>query len=275
MHVHIANPTKTRLIAESRMKHDALDARMLAELLKSGFLPEAYRAPDDIDRVRMLVRERTFFVQMRTSVKNRMHGILTRRGLHTAKHNPVGKAGAKEIRAGDDPELAGLLRLSEELTAHIEPLDARISKTVRITPHAKLLTTMPSIGDITALTVYAEIGDFSRFSTPNKLAAYAGLVPSQRSSGDRVRTGRITKAGSALLRTTLVEAAFRIRPSKNDDRPYGFYDRVRVNSGAMRARVALARKMLTIMWYMAKHNIPYQPLLSESTRKWDDLARGS
>ena len=58
MRAHSANPLRTRLIAKSRMKHDTLDTLMLAELLKSGYLPEAYRAPDDVNAIRMVIRER-------------------------------------------------------------------------------------------------------------------------------------------------------------------------------------------------------------------------
>jgi transposase len=85
--VHVGNPLKTRLIAESRLKHDALDARMLAELLRSGFLPESYRAPDDIRLIRELVRERTFLMFVRTSVKNRLHGVLRRLCPSTGEMN--------------------------------------------------------------------------------------------------------------------------------------------------------------------------------------------
>jgi transposase len=270
MDVHIANPIKTRLIAESRLKHDTLDALMLAELLKSGFFAESYRAPDDIVRLRSLVRERKYLVHLRINVLCRMHGVIGRRGLHLTLHNPTRVAGRKEVEASGDAELIEMLRLVEELEAHIKPLDARIGQFARSLQVPKLLMTMPGVGSITALAVYAEVADFSRFPAAEKLAAYAGLVPSQRSSGTHVRHGHITKMGTEFLRTAMIEAAFRIRPT-SDERLYGFYQRLVPSCGARRARVALARKMLTIFWFMVTRNAPYAPLSSESTPKRDDL----
>jgi transposase len=212
--MHIASPNKIRLIAESRLKHDTLDARMLAELLKSGFLPEAYRASDEVCRVRELIRERSFLIYARTAVKNRIHGVLARDGLHRLKHSPMRKAGQVEIRIGGDSELARLQVLVEDITAHVEPLDKKIEQLARTVPLVKLLKTMPGVGDVTAVTVYGEVGDFARFPTAGKLAAYSGLVPTERSSGGKKqKLGHITKEGSRILRSAMVEAAFRMRRS--------------------------------------------------------------
>ena len=270
MDVRIANPAKTRLIAESRLKHDALDALMLAELLRSGFLPESYRAPEDIARLRSIFRERAFLVHMRVNVLCRLHGLIGRRGLHLTMHNPARVAGRAEIQESGDPELIEMLCLIDELDAHVKPLTAQIGQLARSLPIPKLLMTMPGVGTITALAIYAEVGDFSRFLGAEKLTAYAGLVPSQRSSGQRVRGGHITKMGSEFLRTSVIEAAFRIRAC-SDERLWSFYTRLVPTCGARRARVALARKMLLILWHMVKRNTPYLPLLSDSAPKRADL----
>lgn len=268
--VHIANPAKTRLIAESRMKHDTLDARLLAELLRSGFLPESYRVPDDIHALRSLTRERGFLAHVRVNVLCRLHGIIGRRGLHLTEHRPDSAPGRRELAESGDPELVEMLRLLHELDAHLAPLTARVRSLASSLPVPTLLMTMPGVGPITALTVYAEVADFGRFPSAEKLAAYAGLVPSQRSSGSRVRGGHITKLGSAHLRTAIIEAAFRIR--ERDERLHAQYLRLVPVCGARRARVALARKMLVILWHMVQSGRPYaDPLPSARTPKRDDL----
>jgi hypothetical protein len=85
---------------------------------------------------------------------------------------------------------------------------------------------------------------------------FAGLVPSTRNSAGKVRHGGITKAGSPLLRETLVEAAMRIRETSAPELA-DFYERIKQNNSARQARVALARKMLTIMWYMITRKKSY------------------
>lgn len=118
--------------------------------------------------------------------------------------------------------------------------------------------TLPGVGIVTAVSMWAEVGDYARFSTPEKLCAFAGLVPTERSSGGVQKLGRITKAGSPILRYLLVEAAMRIRDAEKSNVLYQFYKTIKTTRGAMRARVALARKILTISWYMVKKNEPYR-----------------
>ena len=214
MQVHIANPTKVRLIAESKKKFDAGDTETLADLLRVNYLPEAYRAPNEIDTLRMLVRERAYFVRLRTSVKNRIHAALTRKGAHLIPGHPLRKPGLVAIALGDDKEMIELLMPLEELTTHTTPLEKRIEKEAKTNPTAKLLMTMQAVGPITAVTVAAEA-----------LASYAGLVPSQRSPGQSVRFGHITKQGSRLLRSVMVEAALRIR-TNHDAQLMDFLDRL-------------------------------------------------
>lgn len=125
-------------------------------------------------------------------------------------------------------------------------------------PVAKLLMTFPGVGIVTALTIISEVADFSRFDSGKKLASFAGLVPRQRSSGESIRYGSITHAGSAPLRTALVETAMRIRVG-NAPELYSFVERLTKASTAKKARVALARKILVIMWKMVITNTPYQP----------------
>jgi transposase len=121
-----------------------------------------------------------------------------------------------------------------------------------------LMRSFPAVGAITALTVLAEVGDFARFPSPEKLAKFAGLIPRQRSSGGTVHYGSITNVGSPYLRTALVETAMRMRATSAPEL-MTFYENIRPTSGAKRARVALARKLLVIMWAMATKQHAYVP----------------
>ena len=259
MQVHIAHPRKMQLIAQSTKKTDIEDARVLANLLLAGYFPEAHKSSESIYQLRLLVRERNFIIQKRTSVKNQLHGIATTQGLHTIKSgNPLFKEGKKDILAGTNFVLKQLHYLIGDLDARVALFDEQLLLESVKHPLAKLLMTFPGVGIVTALTIISEVDDFSRFKEGKKLASFAGLVPRQRSSGEVVRYGSITHAGSAPLRTVLVETAMRIRTS-NAPELYTFVAKLTPVCGAKKARVALARKIIVILWKMVITNTPYQP----------------
>ncbi len=277
MKVHIAHPRKIQLIAKSTKKTDNEDAKTLANLLHSGFFPEAHRTSEDMYQLRLLLRERTFIVQYRTSVKNQLHGIATTQGLHLiASGNPLFKKGKADIMAGKNFVLKELHHLEEDLEKRIKPFDEKLREEVKKYSEAIILQTIPGVGYITALTIISEVDNFKRFSTGQKLTSFAGLVPKQRSSGETVRYGSITHAGSAPLRTALVETAMRIR-EENAPELFAFVKRLTPICGAKKARVALARKLLVIMWKMVTTNTPYNPKFpfSSCTMKVSDLDTGS
>jgi transposase len=151
----------------------------------------------------------------------------------------------------------------DDFDRRVAPFNEKLSEMFEEYPQTKLLMTFPGVGIVTALTIIAEVDDFARFSSGKKLASFAGLVPRQRSSGETIRFGAITHAGSAPLRTVLVETAMRIRAS-NAPELYAFIQRLAPVCGAKKARVALARKILCIMWKMATTNTPYRPRILPS-----------
>jgi transposase len=273
MNVHIAHPRKIQLIAKSTKKTDTEDARTLANLLLAGYFPEAHKSSEDIYQLRLLLRERNFIIRQRTSIKNQLHGIATTQGLHAIPcGNPLFKKGKVGIMAGDNFILKQLHLLVEDFEKRVIPFDERLLKLLPQHPTAQLLMTFPGVGIITALTIVAEVDDFKRFPSGKKLASFAGLVPRQRSSGESIKYGSITHAGSPALRTVLVEAAMRIRAS-NAPELYAFVHRLTASSKAKKARVALARKILCIMWKMVTMNTPYKAniLPSSCTTNVSDL----
>lgn len=277
MDVHIAHPRKIQLIAKSTKKTDTEDARTLANLLLAGYFPEAHKSSENIYQLRLLLRERSFIIKQRTSIKNQIHGIATTQGLHEIKSgNPLFKKGKEDIIKGNNFILKQLHLLVEDFEKRIIPFDEQLIKLLLEHPTAKLLMTFPGVGIITALTIVAEVDDFTRFPDSKRLASFAGLVPRQRSSGEVVKYGAITHAGSAPLRTALVETAMRIRAG-NAPELYTFIQRLAPICGAKKARVALARKILCIMWKMVITNTPYKHNIASSvcTTNLSDLDTAS
>jgi len=267
---HTANPLKTKLIASSRMKYDSIDAQTLAELTRADFLPESYVAPNDVMELRALIRERVYLVHTRSGLKIRLKSLVDARGYHELRDTCLQKSKQGLLKSIGDEEINRLLSLIESMDKHIAPLDSAIQKFARKSELAKLIMTIPAIGPISATTIIAEVGDFSRFKSAKQLASYAGLVPSQRSSAGIAKHGRITKQGSKYLRTTFVECAMRIRDKESDAPLYDFYQRVRKASSPMKARVALARKLATLVWYIATTNKVYNPLHSKDSMNRND-----
>jgi transposase len=256
--VRIANPRRLRQIAETTKKTDENDAHTLAELLSLGYLPEAYRAPGDIHALRVLVRHRAALISITTSIKCRIQSTCTALGAHETASQPLHKAGREAVQESNHEELKEWYRLLEGMQPFIRSIEKRIETEAKENETIKLLMTVPGIGIITGTAIYAEVGDFARFHSPGALASYAGLIPRERSSGERRMTYRLSKEGSKVLRYSLVEAAMRVRNVSASTHLYAYYAGL-VSRGKSKkeARVALAHKVLTCLWYMVKRHTAY------------------
>ena len=178
-----------------RRKTDRLDAIRLAELYRGGYLTPVAVPDEDQEAVRQLVRTRLAVQQHITRVKHRAWLERMRREL-------------------EGPQQTVLSIHLEYLETEQRSLDAEIERISRMAPwHASVaaLRCFRGIETLTAMTMVMEIGDIRRFRSPRGLMGYTGLVPSERSSGDVERRGRITKSGNAHLRRVLIEAAWHYR----------------------------------------------------------------
>jgi transposase len=250
---HMAHPRANKAIASARVKNDAVDAKTLAQLLRTGLLPEAWIAPPEVRDARRLVRMRTAMVRIRSRLKNQIHALLADRGLH---------AEGSDIFSGDltlmTKQLPPILRqraeanlrLIEELDEEIDVADAQIHKLFGRDERVRRLQPIPGVGIITAAIVVAEVGDIDRFPTARQFSSWCGLTPTEHSSADNVRRGHISKQGSRWLRWVLVEAAchaYRNRELNN------FQAGIAKRRGDKIARVALARR-IAILSYHALRN---------------------
>jgi transposase len=124
-------------------------------------------------------------------------------------------------------------------------------------PHARLIQTVPGFGHFLAVLVAVEIQDLERFEDVSRLHAYAGVIPSTHSLGDRSYHGKIIREGNRWLRWAAVEAVWPALRADFDSRC--FYDRLKKRKGANSAKVSTARRLLTIIYRMLKENRLYIP----------------
>lgn len=259
----MAHPLKTRLIAEARIKTDSIDSETLAHLLRADLIPPAYAPSSETRDQKNLLRYRSSLTAMKVRIKNMIHSVLTRNHIEDegfqGLSDKFGKKGIAYMRAvtlkgNDTAILHDYLDLLEETEKRIKAAESRIRAVCRQDEICRLLSSIPGIGDILAVTIRYEIDNIERFISSGKLCSYAGLVPSTYSSGSRTYQGRITKQGNKWLRWAMIEAAQRAPLS--DMWLKAFYARVS-KKGKKIARVAVARKLLEIIYRVWTERRPY------------------
>jgi transposase len=250
--LHLAHPLRTKAIASARVKTDAVDARTLAHLLRTDLLPEAYVAPRELRDLRDLLRQRVVLTQMRTALKNRVHALIARQGIQRAHADLFGAGGRRflddlELRPDPHARLETLLRLIADFDREIDALAHEIDRRAKHDPRVDVLCQIYGIGRYLGMLIVAEIGAIERFPTARHLCAWAGLTPTVRSSDARARLGHISRQGSGALRWALVEAAQKAcqggGPLRQD------FERIAKRRGRKIAKVAVARKILTLCYY--------------------------
>ena len=249
--VILSNPYTTKLIAESKKKTDKVDAAILADMLGGGYIAECHVAGSKTTKERDLVRYRHMMVEIRTRMKNSIHGILLQNSMKPTGV-PFTHRWVAQLRQMQDYRTDGYLAIIESLDNVIMRSNIRIRDAVNDNPDAMLLKSIPGVGDYTALIIASAIDGIERFHSSEKLSAYAGIVPSVRSSADIAHHGRITRRGSNILRWILVECVHshvRFAPSSDVSM---FYYRIRKKRGGGKAAVAAASKMLHVMWWRLK-----------------------
>jgi len=286
-------------------KTDSLDSEWIAELcLKNLITPSRIFAKDHRE-LRSLTRARESLIKVRTKIKNRvtheleaaciklssviadvfgksgrhivdglLNGIDLEKILESIPSGRVRK-NKEEIRgiiqANLSPSQIFLLRSHlntiDAVTKQITEIDAKISDQISMrNEDMKIALSMPGMGFISASTILAEIGDFRDFSSANKLAAYCGLVPSVYQSAGKLINGHITKHGSPHVRRIIIEVAHAIILTKKLSKLKKFFLRVKARRGAKIGIVALARKVLCILYHLLVSRELYQDDLLNKPR---------
>ena len=275
-------------------KTDVADAQWLAILARAGLLRASFIPPADIRHLRLIARQRQKLGGMLASEKNRLHKLLTEAGIRlnvlvSDIHGQAGRAMVKALIEGQPiPEilaLAGRLRASREelfealqpeelseahrfvlseIMAPIEELEARMGRFEQTLlaglaawePQLVLLQTLPGVERIGAAMLLVEIGtDMASFASAEKLASWVGICPGNNESAGKRKSGK-TRKGNAWVRRLLCEfaqAASRSRCALKEK-----FKALSIRKGHKKAIVALAHKMLRIIFAMLKNHTPYQ-----------------
>ena len=277
-------------------KTDALDSEWIAEVALNNQIDPSRILPKEDRELRRLTRTRESLVKIRSQMKNQVHqglescsiklssvlsdsfgksGRYILDGLITGKNIDEVIAGipSKRVRNNGDQIRAAIktgldqiqvflihshLDSIDYLTQKLDEIDLEIKQRIsRKKEDLNIAMSVPGIGFTAATTILAEIGNYKDFSTPDKLAAWCGLVPSVYQSADKLLTGSITKQGSKHIRWILVQVA-QAAAKKKGSKLRKFFLRVKARKGHNVAVMALARKILCILYHLLMNQEMYQ-----------------
>jgi transposase len=247
--VKLANPKKTHDIA-CQKKTDKVDARILADLLRTHYLPEVWIPDEQTLQFRDLTRHKATLTRLKTQVQGKIRGYLLRKG---AKYGKLSKEETLSTLT-DDPDINNLIQVYHSVKQEEKEVMRRIKKIARNRKETTMLMSMPGIAEFSSLMILAEIGDIRRFSSPKELVSYSGLCRGIYQTGSTERSVPNT-AVNKWLKWIIYECSG--RASMLDTRFQNYYYKIKEKKGFKTARRATARKMLTIIWYMLTNEEPY------------------
>lgn len=232
-------------------------------LLEQRF-PRVWVASGAERDVRQLIVHRDKLVRMRTQVKNQVQAVALNQGLRK-KRQLWTKAGREQLRKLALPPFTArrrdeLLKMLDELDEQIGGLDQMVRAEAGKRPEAVRLMTHPGVGPVTGLAFVLTIGPVERFARAKQVSSYLGLIPREHSSGGKQRLGHISKQGSPLLRFLLVEAGQ--SAAKWDTELKRVYLRLALRRGRGQAKVAIARRLATRLYWMLRNEWNYAQLKS-------------
>lgn len=258
----LAHPLGVKALKKIKRHTDKDDAKLLADLLRMNMLPKSYAAPEDVRVKRQITRHRHSLTDIENQIKNKVHAILLRHGYEVPFSDAFCKSALKYMHELNLPECDRF-----EINQHIETIKllqkqkAKSSEVIENiaadNPDIRIAMTMPGMGHYAATTFVAEVGDIRRFDKADKVASFAGLVPKVHQSGEKIKFGHITKQGNVNLRHVMVQAAN--VAVQHDKLLKNTYNRLK-HKGHNKAIVAVARRMVTLLYVMLKNNIKYHDL---------------
>lgn len=263
--VIVADPNFAPMYAtrSRRVKTDRRDARTLAEACRLGAYRPAHRLSPQRRHLRAELAVREALIRTRTRYVQIIKALVRRDGLRVPSSEPehiVTKVAGLPLAPRTRAELAPLVALLEPLNAQITAADRRLGALAAADPVVTRLQTAPGIGPLTAVAFVATLDMVGRFATAHQVAAYLGLTPRERSSGEQQYRGRISKTGDQRMRWLLVEAGWRIlRSTQPAAAPLrAWAERVAARRGRSIAVVALARRLAGILYAMWRDETEYR-----------------
>ena len=270
--LQMAHPAKMKAISAGKKKSDRLDARTLADLVRCNLLPACYVAAPRIRELRRLLRYRSLVVSEAVRLKNKMAGLLMETGALYAKEKLHGKkyfASLLEELEEVPASVIDRLQLSRGALEMFESTQRRLVRELlaapELTERVERLSSIPAVGQITALTWALEIGDPHRFGSGSEAMSYCGLTAALKSSAGQQQRGPISKQRNRWRQSTVIEAA-KLAPRWNP--PLAALPARELQRGHRnRATLAVARKLVSYLLAVDKsgHSFPLRALPPEDT----------
>lgn len=257
MEIKIVNPAKFKIISNSVKKSDKTDAEALATFLSKDLLPES-RVKDDLSaQLASLANTRDKLVKSRTVLKNKLHNILNSNGIQSKREIFSSEKGLKKIEQTEFPsitkvEVKVIVDSIRSLNQSIKALEDEMNDKGKTLKGYEGITSIKGIGSKSGTILLSIIGNINDFENEKKLSSYFGLVPRMHQSNETVHYGRITKMGSKLGRSTLVQCT--LIAIRYSEYLRTFYNRLKAKKGSGKAIIATARKLLTIIYNTLKNN---------------------
>jgi len=283
LHCEVIAPSLIPKKASDRVKTDRRDADQLARLYRAGELT-AIHVPDQLDEaIRDLVRARTSAMTDQRQARNRLKGFLLRLGFRYTGKSSWNDAHKRYLSGLVMPQGPQQIAFQEYIHAINDATDRleRLAQAVQDAlpgwkwePVVRALMSLRGVQVLTAMTLVAEVGDFSRFDDPRSLMHFFGLTPSEHSSSDKRVQGGITRCGNAHCRRVLTEAAwhYRLKPKvsetiqkrqegqskqvrliawKAQERLHKRFHQLSAKKKSVVAATAVARELVGFVWAIA------------------------
>lgn len=256
--VVVIAPWQFEVIRRSVKKTDKHDARAIALFLSKDMLPEARVKSEKYVELSSLITTRDQLVKLRVSLLGKVHGMFVRHGLKVKREVLTSKVGfARQVAihewsALERAELGIIEKQLASLHESIKELEKEITAYAKTMPGYDSIISIKGIGPLSAAIMLTQIGDISDFKNAGKLAAFFGIVPKVKQSNDMNNSGRITKRGNKLARTTLVQCT--LIAKRYSSYFHAFYENIKKRRGTGKAIIATARKLLNTIFYTLKNN---------------------
>lgn len=258
-------------VGDRGVKNDERDARHLSKASWQTDVPSVHIPSQQARELKSLCGARDILVETQTKLINNVRGWMRTqlwrvRSGHTATLCDRIRGHAESLGAPLPEHIERQLRLLSATIEEVKDADKQVRKLAGAHEVCRRLMTIPGIGPVTALRFVAAIDDPTRFSSAHRVQSYIGLTPGENSSSLRERRTGITKAGPAMLRKNLINAAWAATKTRTNDPMIDWMKRIADRRGRHIAIVALARKLAGIMFALWRDKSAYEPKRSAEAR---------
>jgi transposase len=265
-HVLLVDTTRSRQLGIGHgRKTDRIDAEILARAVEQNRIPEAHLLSPARRKLRGQLGIRQAVVETRAQYVTTIRGLIRASGAQIPPcdtRNFVEKIRRTQIDDATRALVSPLVALLEQIEQQLALVEQQLERLCAAEPIIARLTTVPGVGMVIAAAFVSVVDDAHRFRDAHQVQAYIGLVPSEDSSGDRRRIGSITKRGNPYLRSLLVQAAWVTMGLRTSDDPLrSWAKQVAARRGRRIAVVALARRLVGVLWAMWRRGTVYDPAL--------------